>query len=85
MHEDATIVPPGNTYLTAVDWATGTVLDRQFVAAAPGLELREPEGMAVSVRNGVPHLHFGLVSFWNGHSDAGVDVPCQFGCVPGSV
>jgi hypothetical protein len=56
----ATLDPPGNTWLTAVDWATGAVLDQQFTAAAPGLELREPEGMAVSVRNGVPHLHFGF-------------------------
>ncbi|MGG8410255.1 Tat pathway signal sequence domain protein [Streptomyces sp. 12297] len=52
--------PPGNTYLTAVEWATGAVLDQQRVTAAPGLEYREPEGMAVSVRAGVPHLHFGF-------------------------
>ncbi|GAA2771181.1 hypothetical protein [Streptomyces showdoensis] len=51
---------PGNTYLTAIEWATGNLLDRQFSAAAPGLEYREPEGMAVSVRGGVPHLHFGF-------------------------
>ncbi|MCB5168460.1 hypothetical protein LG634_27010 [Streptomyces bambusae] len=56
----ATVAPPGNTWLTAVDWATGAVLDQQFVSAAPGLELREPEGMAVSVRSGVPHVHFGF-------------------------
>ncbi|WP_329124142.1 phage baseplate protein [Streptomyces sp. NBC_01353] len=52
--------PPGNTYLTAVDWATGAVLDQQLVLAGPGLKYREPEGMAVSVRNGVPHIHFGF-------------------------
>ncbi|MFJ8668700.1 hypothetical protein [Streptomyces sp. NPDC093600] len=51
---------PGNTYLTAVDWATGAVLDQHHVLAAPGLEYREPEGMAVSLRDGVPHLHFGF-------------------------
>lgn len=51
---------PGNTYLTAFEWATGALLDRQFSTAAPGLEWREPEGMAVSVRDGVPHLHFGF-------------------------
>lgn len=50
---------PGNTYLTAFEWATGNQVDRQFVTAAPGLEWREPEGMAVTVRDGVPHLHFG--------------------------
>ncbi|MGW0363843.1 phage baseplate protein [Streptomyces sp. NPDC002990] len=51
---------PGNTYLTAVDWSTGLVLDQQFVRAQPGLEYREPEGMAVSVRGGIPHVHFGF-------------------------
>jgi hypothetical protein len=51
---------PGNTCITAIDWATGAVLDRQFITAAPGLEYREPEGMTVAVRGGVPHLHFGF-------------------------
>ncbi|MFD7321753.1 hypothetical protein ACFV9D_11830 [Streptomyces sp. NPDC059875] len=51
---------PGNTYITAIEWATGTVLDRQHITAGPGLEYREPEGMTVSVRSGVPHLHFGF-------------------------
>ncbi|MEV6951119.1 hypothetical protein [Streptomyces sp. NPDC051183] len=51
---------PGNTYLTSVEWPTGTVLDQRLVTAGPGLEYREPEGMAVSVRGGVPHLHFGF-------------------------
>ncbi|MFE1383307.1 hypothetical protein ACFW6S_30605 [Streptomyces sp. NPDC058740] len=51
---------PGNTYLTAFEWATGNLLDRQFSAAAPGLEWREPEGMTVAVRGGVPYLHFGF-------------------------
>ncbi|MET9436511.1 hypothetical protein [Streptomyces sp. NPDC006551] len=51
---------PGNTYLTAVDWATGAVLDQRLVLAGPGLVYREPEGMAVSIRDGVPHLHFGF-------------------------
>ncbi|MFI8825419.1 hypothetical protein [Streptomyces sp. NPDC053431] len=51
---------PGNTYLTAFEWATGAQLDHQHITAGPGLEWREPEGMAVSVRDGVPHLHFGF-------------------------
>ncbi|MCY0937545.1 hypothetical protein [Streptomyces sp. H34-S4] len=51
---------PGNTYITAIEWATGAILDRQLMTAGPGLEYREPEGMTVSVRNGVPHLHFGF-------------------------
>ncbi|MFK0259430.1 hypothetical protein [Streptomyces sp. NPDC090445] len=51
---------PGNTYITAIDWATGALLNRQFITAAPGLEYREPEGMTVTVRGGVPHLHFGF-------------------------
>ncbi|MFJ2823476.1 hypothetical protein ACIO7M_20495 [Streptomyces toxytricini] len=55
-----TVKPPGNTWLTAVDWTDGSVLDQQFTTAAPGLELREPEGMAVSVRGGVPYVHVGF-------------------------
>ncbi|MFB7368520.1 hypothetical protein ACFC0D_01530 [Streptomyces sp. NPDC056222] len=50
---------PGDNYLTAFEWATGTMLDRQHITAGPGLDHREPEGITVSVRNGVPHLHFG--------------------------
>ncbi|MFI1164798.1 hypothetical protein ACH4UM_14545 [Streptomyces sp. NPDC020801] len=67
-HYDSTISPPspphnpppGNTYITAVEWATGNVLDRQFITAAPGLEYREPEGMTVEVVGGVSYLHFGF-------------------------
>ncbi|MER5467842.1 hypothetical protein [Streptomyces sp. NPDC002685] len=51
---------PGNTYITALEWATGNVLDRQFITAAPGLEWREPEGITVEVVSGVPYLHFGF-------------------------
>ncbi|MFE4594187.1 hypothetical protein [Streptomyces laurentii] len=51
---------PGNTYITAVSWETGELLDRRLITAAPGLAWREPEGMAVSVRSGVPSLHFGF-------------------------
>ncbi|WTX74100.1 hypothetical protein OG788_34030 [Streptomyces sp. NBC_00647] len=54
------VAPPGNTCITAVEWATGNVLDRQPVTAAPGLEWREPEGMAVEVAGGVAYLHFGF-------------------------
>lgn len=56
----ATNPEPGNTYITAFAWATGELLDRRLITAAPGLEWREPEGMAVSVRSGVPYLHFGF-------------------------
>ncbi|MFC3573168.1 hypothetical protein ACFOZ0_07715 [Streptomyces yaanensis] len=52
--------PPGNTYIRAVEWATGNILDQQFITAAPGLEYREPEGMTVEVVGGVPYLHFGF-------------------------
>ncbi|QGZ51808.1 hypothetical protein GPZ77_28560 [Streptomyces sp. QHH-9511] len=52
--------PPGNTYLTAVDWTTGAILDQRLCVAAPGLEYREPEGMTVALRDGVPHLYFGF-------------------------
>ncbi|WP_158942695.1 hypothetical protein [Streptomyces sp. ERV7] len=51
---------PGNTYITAMEWATGNVLTRQFITAAPGLEWREPEGMHIDTRNGVTNLHFGF-------------------------
>ncbi|MFI8520645.1 hypothetical protein ACIGEZ_22890 [Streptomyces sp. NPDC085481] len=51
---------PGNTYITAIEWATGAVLDRQHITAGPGLEHREAEGMTVTVQDGVPHLHFGF-------------------------
>ncbi|MFE6101578.1 hypothetical protein ACFVQ4_16615 [Streptomyces laurentii] len=51
---------PGNTYITAISWETGELLDRRLITAAPGLAWREPEGMAVSVRSGVPSLHFGF-------------------------
>ncbi|MFJ3903850.1 hypothetical protein [Streptomyces sp. NPDC090025] len=50
---------PGNTWLTAFSWATGARLDRQPLTAAPGLTWREPEGLAVAVRDGVPYLHIG--------------------------
>ncbi|WP_137991184.1 hypothetical protein [Streptomyces vilmorinianum] len=53
---------PGDTYITAFEWATGAMLDRQHITAGPGLEHREAEGMTVSVRNGVPHLHFGFAT-----------------------
>ncbi|MFF7177853.1 hypothetical protein [Streptomyces sp. NPDC008121] len=52
--------PPGNVHLTAVDWATGAILDQRLCVAAPGLPFREPEGMTVVVRDGVPHLCFGF-------------------------
>ncbi|MFD9794958.1 hypothetical protein ACFWXK_28875 [Streptomyces sp. NPDC059070] len=56
----ATNPAPGNTYITALQWSTGTVLDHQHITAAPGLEYREPEGMTVDVRGGVTYLHFGF-------------------------
>lgn len=55
-----TVPLPGNTYLTAFEWATGAQLDHRHITAGPGLAWREAEGMAVSVRDGVPHLHFGF-------------------------
>ncbi|MFF5973546.1 hypothetical protein ACFY7C_18670 [Streptomyces sp. NPDC012769] len=51
---------PGNTYITAFEWATGNQLDHQHITAGPGLVWREAEGMTVSVLDGVPHLHFGF-------------------------
>lgn len=51
---------PGNTYLTAFDWATGARIAHQHITAAPGLDYREPEGLTVAVRDGVPYLYFGF-------------------------
>ncbi|MEV6970297.1 hypothetical protein AB0M47_34840 [Hamadaea sp. NPDC051192] len=41
--------PVGNTYLTCVEWASGTVVARQLVSDGTDLAFREPEGMAIQV------------------------------------
>lgn len=70
---------PGDTYITAFEWATGAMLDHQHITAQPGLKYREPEGMAVSVSDGVPHLHFGFAG------DAGTHRTCTIASLSGAL
>jgi len=42
-------VPDGNTYITRIDWNTGSVSDRQLTKAAQSLYYREPEGLAIQI------------------------------------
>ncbi|WP_405950883.1 hypothetical protein OG588_36070 [Streptomyces prunicolor] len=41
--------PDGNTYVTRIDWNTGSVSDRQLTKAAQSLYFREPEGLAIQI------------------------------------
>lgn len=41
--------PTGNTHITCVEWATGSVVARQLVTDGWDLPFREPEGMAIQV------------------------------------
>ncbi|MET8979860.1 Tat pathway signal sequence domain protein [Streptomyces sp. NPDC004539] len=54
----------GDVHLTAVDWNTGAVLDRQLTGAGADLFYREPEGMAIQLpdASSPARLHFGLAS-----------------------
>jgi hypothetical protein len=40
---------PGNTYVTSVDWNTGTTKERELTKAGTSLLFREPEGLAVQI------------------------------------
>ncbi|QNP73285.1 Tat pathway signal sequence domain protein [Streptomyces roseirectus] len=53
-----------NVHLTAVDWNTGAVLERQLTDAGGELFYREPEGMAIQIPDATSpaRLHFGLAS-----------------------
>ncbi|WP_328968047.1 phage baseplate protein [Streptomyces sp. NBC_00239] len=50
----------GNTYVSAIDVQTGKRAGRQLVTAAPDLDFREPEGIAVSMAGGRPRLCVGF-------------------------
>ena len=53
----------GNTVLTSVDLATGKVEQRQVrTTVGYALYVREPEGLAIQVVNGVPRLCVGFAS-----------------------
>lgn len=41
--------PNGNTYITRIDWNTGSVGDRQLTKAGQSLHHREPEGLALQI------------------------------------
>ncbi|WP_037765071.1 hypothetical protein [Streptomyces sp. 142MFCol3.1] len=43
------VSPDGNTYITSVDWNTGTLVEQKLTKAAYTLLYREPEGMAIQV------------------------------------
>lgn len=55
-----------NTYLTSVDWNTGTVHERRLSKAGESLFYREPEGLAVQIPDtanpAAARLHIGLGS-----------------------
>ncbi|WP_455402879.1 phage baseplate protein [Streptomyces bambusae] len=50
----------GNTYVAAINVQTGERAGRQLVTAAPDLEFREPEGIAVTLSGGRPQLCVGF-------------------------
>ncbi|MEU2717147.1 Tat pathway signal sequence domain protein [Streptomyces sp. NPDC007205] len=43
------VSPDGNTYITTVDWNTGTLTEQKLTKAASSLLYREPEGMAIQI------------------------------------
>ncbi|KOV63101.1 hypothetical protein [Streptomyces sp. MMG1121] len=46
---DGSASPNGNTYITSVNWNTGTVAEQKLTKAAYTLLYREPEGMAIQI------------------------------------
>ncbi|MDQ1914834.1 hypothetical protein RAC89_31100 [Paenibacillus sp. GD4] len=56
------VAPEGNTYITAVDWKTGEVLDKELMTAGQSLTFREPEGMAIRIPD-LRHPHKAELSF----------------------
>ncbi|ALO92900.1 Tat pathway signal sequence domain protein [Streptomyces hygroscopicus subsp. limoneus] len=55
-----------NTYVTSIDWNTGTVYERRLSKAGESLFYREPEGLAVQIPDmstpAVARLHLGFGS-----------------------
>ncbi|MFV0136105.1 Tat pathway signal sequence domain protein [Streptomyces sp. HMX87] len=47
--KDGSVSPYGNTFITCVDWNTGTVVEQKLTRAGYSLPYREPEGMAIQV------------------------------------
>ncbi|MEU0004733.1 twin-arginine translocation signal domain-containing protein [Streptomyces sp. NPDC006314] len=56
----------GNTYVTSIDWNTGTVYERRQSKAGESLFYREPEGLAIQIPDmstpTVARLHLGFGS-----------------------
>ncbi|MEU6771268.1 Tat pathway signal sequence domain protein [Streptomyces sp. NPDC046759] len=46
---DGSVSPNGNTYITTVDWNTGSLVEQKLTKAAYTLLYREPEGMAIQI------------------------------------
>ena len=65
-------VPTGNTHITIVDAATGSVVDRQLTRAAYTLDYREPEGLTVQHAQAGPRLCMGFASGASGDRVASV-------------
>ncbi|MEU1408451.1 Tat pathway signal sequence domain protein [Streptomyces sp. NPDC005728] len=47
--KDGSVSPNGNTFITSVDWNTGTVTEQKLTKAGYTLSYREPEGMAIQI------------------------------------
>ena len=59
---DGTSADPFDSYLSAIDMTTGTLVQQVLTTAGGSLPHREPEGLAIDVVDGVPQLCFGLAS-----------------------
>ncbi|MGW7606964.1 phage baseplate protein [Streptomyces sp. NPDC054766] len=46
---NGSVSPNGNTYITSVNWNTGTVTEQKLTKAGYTLSYREPEGMAIQI------------------------------------
>lgn len=55
--------PPGNTFLSRIDWRTGELVERIHNTTAVDLSFREPEGLAIEYpRSGRRRLYLGFAS-----------------------
>ncbi|MGW2489327.1 phage baseplate protein [Streptomyces sp. NPDC001606] len=46
---NGSVSPDGNTFITTVDWNTGSIVEQKLTKAAYSLLYREPEGMAIQI------------------------------------
>ncbi|MEG3629717.1 phage baseplate protein [Streptomyces poriticola] len=47
--KDGSVSPIGNTFITCIDWNSGSVVEQELTRAGYSLPYREPEGMAIQV------------------------------------